>query len=179
MRSYAAMARAAGPMWAAGTNPALFAAEMKARRAVPTDAMQAMAASTCRRARSRAWSATGHFFRNQYRACSAVVMSWMSPAGDTTKERGLPQLISINVNSFARGEFRRVATLPARGEGGPGPRGRPGLQDLAACRSGKNEVRRGLASVAVAFQIERNGLAVVQLVNAGPFKRGHMDENVL
>lgn len=48
-----------------GTNPADRAAEMKARRADPTEPMQSIAASILSKALRRASSATGHFLRNQ------------------------------------------------------------------------------------------------------------------
>lgn len=84
--------------------PADLAAAVKARRATPTGTIQCIALSTCFSAVERASSAIGHFFNSQYFTCSIVLNFCTSPSGDMTRERGCPQLISINQISFLRDE---------------------------------------------------------------------------
>jgi len=45
--------------------------------------------------------------------------------------------------------------------------------------SGQNEVRRGLTTVTVAFQIKLYCLTVIKLADASALQSGHVDENVL
>lgn len=109
--------RAVYPTRSSGTKPADRAAAVKARRATPTGTRQSMAASTCFRAVNRASSAIGHLFSNQYFTCSIVLNFCTSPSGDMTKERGFPQVISINRSSFLNGKREmRIAspTLPGK-----------------------------------------------------------------
>lgn len=87
-----------------GVKPAERAADAKARRATPTGTMQSIAAWTCCKAIECALSVIGHFLRSQYLTCSIVVNFCTSPLDDMTKDRGFPQLISINQISFLKGE---------------------------------------------------------------------------